>query len=408
MSSFIPRPAYLDWLKAWQGHDLVKVITGVRRCGKSTILELFRRELANQGVDKEHLLTINLEEPEAERDLAAGLALYDHIKAELPGNDTMTYVFIDEAQHLQELERTVAGLSLLPNVDLYLTGSNSDFLSRDLATRLTGRYVELHVFPLSYAEFVRGFDPPAPAPGQAPVDPWQIYLRDGGFPYTLRLGADPAMVRQYLSDILSTVVLRDIAPRQESFNPTLFHNILEFMVDNIGNLTSVSRVSNTLTSLGRKTGRTAVESYLDGLMAAYLLYPARRYDVKGKSYLENSAKYYLVDLGMRRALLGASRSDSGHRLENIVFLELLRRHEKVSVGKVGPAEIDFLSENGEDLTYIQVCQSVADPAVLDRELAPLRAISDNHPRLLLVGEDRPPENHQGIRQLSVRDWLLAG
>jgi len=401
----IDRPAYLDWLTSWQGHDLVKVVTGVRRAGKSTILKLFRQRLAAQGVAAGQLVHINLEDPDQERSFAAGLKLYDHLKAHLP-DDKPSYVFIDEAQHLQELERTVAGLSLLPKVDLYLTGSNSSFLSRDLATRLTGRFVELHVLPLSYPEYVAGFRPPDQPAGAAPADPWQTYLRDGGFPYTLRLQPDQQMIREYLLDVLNTVILRDIAPRQSSFSPALFDSILAFMFDNIGNFASVNNISNTLTSMGRRTGRAAVDNYLQGMVASYLLYPAQRYDLRGKTYLENSAKYYVVDTGMRRALLGGRHLDTGHVLENIVFLELLRRQNKVCVGKIGPTEVDFLADGNDGLTYIQVCQTVNDPAVLERELAPLRAIQDNYPRLLLVGDDQPPTDHAGIRQLSVRDWLL--
>jgi len=403
---FIDRPSYLDWLMSWKGHDLIKVVTGVRRAGKSTILELFRQRLATQGVTEKQLVCINLEDPDQERSFAVGLNLYDHLKANLP-NDQPSYVFIDEAQHLQELERTVAGLSLLPNVDLYLTGSNSSFLGGDLATRLTGRYVELHVLPLSYKEYVTGFHPPDQPSGTAFIDPWQTYLSDGGFPYTVRLHNDQQMIREYLMDVLNTVALRDIAPRQSSFSPTLFDSILEFTFDNIGNLASVNKISNTLTSMGRRTSRTAVETYLEGLVGSYLLYPARRYDLRGKAYLENSAKYYVVDTGMRRALLGGRHPNVGHVLENIVFLELLRRRCKVSVGKIGPAEVDFLADGQDGLTYIQVCQTVSDPAVLERELTPLRTIQNNYPRLLLVGEDQPSTDHEGIRQLSVREWLLG-
>jgi predicted AAA+ superfamily ATPase len=207
--------------------------------------------------------------------------------------------------------------------------------------------------------------------------------------------------------VLNTIVVRDIAPRQDSFTPALFDNVLRFMFDNVGNLASTNNISNTMTSLGRKTGRTAVDTYVSAMTAAYLLYKARRYDLRGKAYLENSAKYYVVDLGMRRALLGGRHPDLGHTLENVVFLELMRRHETVHVGKLGTSEIDFVAEGAAGLEYFQVCQSVTDPAVLARELAPLRAIRDNYPRWLLVGEDSLPADHGGIRQASVRDWALG-
>ncbi|MDR3107720.1 MAG: ATP-binding protein [Bifidobacteriaceae bacterium] len=398
---FIDRPDYLDWLRRWRDHDVAKVVTGVRRCGKSTILTLFRRELAAQGVPVERIWTFNLEDPDIERRYGQGLELYNAVR-DVVSADSMNYIFIDEAPHLAEVERTVAGLGLLPNVDLYLTGSNSRFSSGDLATRLTGRFVELHALPLSFREYLKA--PPAEAVSQ-PRDAWRNYLVRGGFPYTARL--DEAMGREYLTDLLNTIILRDIAPRQQSLSPALFDGILSFMFDNVGNLTSFNKISNTLTSLGRKTGRAAVDNYLTGLIESYLLYPARRYDIKGKRNLEGPAKYYLVDLGLRRAVLGTNNPAWGHVLENVVFLELLRRNCKVSVGKVADAEVDFLADGPDGTVYIQVCQSVADPATLDRELAPLKAIGDHHPKLLLVGDDLPPASHNGIRQLSVPDWLSS-
>jgi len=232
-------------------------------------------------------------------------------------------------------------------------------------------------------------------------------MRDGGFPFVAGLGGDQTMIRQYLSGVLSTIVLRDIAPRQASFTPMLFDSVLNFMMDNIGNLTSVSRISNTLTSMGRKTGRSAVERYVSGLVDSFLLYKVPRFDVKGKAYLEDSAKYYAVDQGIRRALLGGQRPDWGNLLENVVFLELVRRGYRVSVGKVGSAEIDFVAELDGAWTYVQVTRRVDSPEALARELAPLKAVTDYYPRLLLVGEDGPTACHDGITQMSVRDWLLA-
>ena len=402
----IPRPAYIDWLEKWRSHDLVKVVTGVRRCGKSTILQLFRQHLQDDGVRADQLIVINLEDPDQERTFSAGLTLHETVKHQLvPGQPT--YVFIDEAQHLGELERTVAGLALEPTVDLYLTGSNSSFLSGDLATRLTGRYVDIHVLPMSYAEAAAHLPAASATPGAAPFDPLALYLRHGGFPYVLRLGDDETMIRQYLTSVLNTITLKDIAPRQASFSPMLFDSVLDFMVDNVGNLASIKRISDTLTSLGRKTSRTAVEHYIAGLVDSYVLYRAPRYDVKGKAYLENSAKYYVVDPGLRWALLGGQRPDAGNRLENVVYLELLRRGYRVSVGKVGAAEIDFIAELDGAFTYIQVTQRVDSPDILARELAPLRAVPDHYPRLLLVGDDTESVSHEGIRQISVRDWLLG-
>jgi predicted AAA+ superfamily ATPase len=397
----INRPSYLAWLHQWRDHDVAKVVTGVRRSGKSTILELFRAGLITEGVPAECIWSVNMEDPDTERRYGEGFELYKEAKRRNSGEDTH-YVFIDEAQHLVELERTVSGLGLLKNIDLCLTGSNSEFLSRDLATRLTGRFVELHVLPLSFREYLTA---PAPESGLSPRDQWRDYFVRGGFPYAIRL--NEIMARQYLTDVLSTIVLRDIAPRQQSFNSGLFGSVMAFMFDNIGNLSSVNKISNTLTSMGRKTGRAAVDNYLAGMIASYLLYPARRYDIKGKIYLEGSAKHYLVDIGLRRAILGTSRPDTGHVLENLVFLELLRRRNTVSVGKVASAEVDFRADGPDGIVYLQVAQSVTDPNVLERELAPLKAIPDHYPRFLLVGDDPEPASHDGIHQLSVRQWLAG-
>jgi len=386
--SLVDRPNYVSWLERWRGHDLVKVLTGVRRCGKSTILQLYRTRLLDQGVPASHILNFNLEDPDSERDFASDLRLYEHVKRAASGAQPC-YVFIDEAQHLAEFERTIAGLASQPNIDVYVTGSNSDFLSGDLATRLTGRYVERHVLPLSYVEYSAADQPETARPGAAPTDPWANYVRHGGFPYVTRLGGDVAMIQQYLSSVVNTIVLKDVAPRQTSFTPALFDGVLEFMMDNIGNLTNIKRVSDTLTSTGRKTGRSAVEHYIDGLVASFLLYRVPRFDIKGKVYLENSAKYYAVDPGVRRALLGGQCPDWGNLLENIVFLELLRRGHRVSVGKVGQTEIDFIAESDGTRAYFQVSQRAESPESLTRELAPLRAAPDHYPRWLLVGHDGP-------------------
>jgi len=348
---------------------------------------LFQQQLRRDGVDPARIVAFNLEDPDTEREFGTGLVLYERVKALATVNQPL-YVFIDEPQHLAEPERTIAGLALLKGVDLYITGSNSSFLAGDFATRLTGRFVDINVLPLSFAEY-------APYHAQVlattsstrPADAWRAYLKLGGFPYAARLGEDQLLVREYLRGVLNTITLRDVAPRQSSFSPTLFDSVLGFALDNIGNLSTVKRISDTLTSLGRKTGRSAVESYLTGLVESYVLYPARRYDIKGKVFLEHSAKYYAVDHGLRRAYLGTRHPDWGHVLENIVFLELLRRRDQVSVGRINQAEVDFLANGDEGLAYVQVSQSVADPAVLERELAPLRAIPDHYPRLLLVGDD---------------------
>lgn len=402
----IERPYYLGWLRQWQGHDLIKVLTGMRRCGKSTILELFQRDLITRGVTSDQILSINLEDPDTERTLVSGLALYDYVKAHMV-QDKTTYVFIDEAQHLEEFERTVAGLNLLKGIDVYLTGSNSRFLAGDLATRLTGRYVELAVLPLSYAEYLSAVSRNATDSSNATIDPFERYLRYGGFPYVPSLNDNETMVRQYLSGVLNTVLVKDVAPRQTSFSPSALNSIVEFMFDNVGNLASINKISDTMTSMGRKLGRSAVENYVEGLVDAYVLYPAQRYDIKGKMYLSTNEKYYIVDTGLRRALLGSRNADLGHVLENVVYLELRRRFSRISVGKIGSSEVDFVAESADGPTYFQVAQSVEDPATLERELASLRSIPDHYPRFLIVGDTAQSTSYDGIRRINIREWLLT-
>jgi predicted AAA+ superfamily ATPase len=389
----------MAWLRRWRGHPLAKVITGVRRSGKSTLLAMFQAELAAAGASPERIMSFNLEDPDIDAELGAGLALYHRVQAGLaPGQ--MTHVFIDEAQHLVELERTVAGLVRLPGVDLYVTGSNSGLLSGELATRLTGRYVELHVLPLSFAETT----------SQAGVDAgdgaFSRYLRFGGFPYVGRLGGDETMIREYLGGIVDTVLLKDVAPRQTSVNAAVMGTVTDFMFDNIGNPASIKRVSDTLTSAGRRIGRGAVENYVNGLVEAYLLYPAQRYDIRGKARLSSNPKYYLADPGLRWARLGSRHADLGHLVENIVFLELLRRHDRVTVGKLGSGEIDFVIENADGAAYYQVALNVDDPNTLARELRSLAAIPGHAPRTLLVADQAGRATYDGIPRVNVTDWLL--
>lgn len=403
---WLKRPRYLLWLERWQGHDLVKVVTGVRRSGKSTLLQMFQNQLIDQGVAPSQIISINLEDPELEADLSSGLTLLQKIKnLDAITSGETTYIFIDEAQHLAEFERTVAGLALLGNVDLYVTGSNSDFLQRDLATRLTGRYVQLHVLPLSFAEYVQ--DPNTEESQSAHViERFNSYLQFGGFPYVQKLGSDEAMIREYLNGVLNTVLLKDIAARQTTMNPSTLNAVVDFMFDNVGNLASIKRISDTLTSAGRKIGRSAVESYVVGMTDAYLLYEVPRFDLKGKLYLSSNPKYYLVDTGLRRARLGSRHADLGHLLENVIYLELKRRYESVYVGKLGAGEIDFVVEAGGDRAYFQVAFNVDDPATLARELAPLQQIGDHYPRTLLVADQSGRSSYDGIARVNVTQWLL--
>ena len=409
MHPIIQRPKSIAWLEQWRDRDIIKVVTGVRRCGKSTLLSLFRDALRTRGVLEEHIIYINLEDPVYTEMLSDHRALYEHIKSRLPSGG-QGYVFVDEIQRADQFERVVDGLFILPGVDLYLTGSSSHLLSGSLATLLTGRYVEHRLLPLSFAEFVEmrtqsgGYQPPGGLPLR---DLYDEYIRVGGFPFVAALSSDDE-VRQYLEGIISTILLKDVAIAQRVSNIASLQSVAQFVFSNLGSLTSIKKIADTMTSAGRSISRPTVESYLTGLADAFVTYPVPRWDIRGKRLLETSEKHYVVDVGLRRALLGARPVDSGHVLENIVYLELLRRPGQVFTGKIDQKEVDFVVECDAGTTFIQVASSVEGQDTLERELAPLRAIPGHDPRLLLTLDRETPQSYNGIRRQSVLDWLLAG
>ena len=401
MAELVARRAPLAWLHRWRDRDVIKVITGVRRCGKSTLLGMFQSDLRDAGVPPDRIISVNLENPSLGHLLGDYLTLYNYLKGLLP-SDGVAYLFVDEIQRSAEFERVVDGLFVLPGVDLYLTGSSSHLLSGNLATLLTGRYVEHRLLPLSFSEFVAARDPSQSPPLR---DLYDDYSRSGGFPFVLDLDSDDD-VQQYLDGILATVLLNDVGPAQRVGNVAQLRSITEFVFANVGNLTSIKRIADTMTSAGRPITRKTVERYLTGLADAFLVYPARRWDIRGKRLLESGEKHYVVDAGMRRALLGARPTDAGHLLENTVYLELLRRPGSVFVGKIDQREVDFVVERKDGEQYIQVALNVDDPITLERELAPLRAAPGHAPRILLTLDREPPQSYEGIRRRSVLDWLL--
>ena len=393
----VDREGYLDWLTRWQDKDVIKVVTGVRRCGKSTLLKLFRDRLSSAGVDESHLIAIDLEDLDNRFLTTDPVALYEHVMSHVPDSGK-TYVFIDEVQLVPEFEKAVASLRTKPNLDIYVTGSNASLLSSDIATRLTGRYVELSILPLSYKEWK-----PARAEGLSSLDSYRKFAQYGSFPFIVQL--DDQEIPQYLNAILDTIITRDVAVRKRVSSVSVLLSLVEFMADNIGNFTSPRRIADTLTSMGRKITAPTVESYLDGLIEAFLLYPVNRYDIRGKNRLDRVQKYYLVDPGLRTALLGRASPDRGRVLENIVYLELIRRRSTVYVGKLDDTEVDFIVENDGFTQYIQVAETVAAPETLERELAPLRAIPDFNPRTLITLDPTGPYSYDGIQQVYAPDWL---
>jgi predicted AAA+ superfamily ATPase len=402
----IDRPEYLAKLLGFKDKELIKIVTGVRRCGKSTLFELYQTELVRLGVAPEQIRSINLEDP-AYRDLLDWEKLYDYLNARLLSGK-MNYVFIDEIQNVKDFQRAADGLFIKKNVDLCLTGSNSKMQSGQWATLLSGRYVEIRMFPLSFKEYMSAEERPFVNAQQN----YQKYIAYSSFPYALSIlqNSDDKQralqIYDYLSGIYNTIVLKDVMENKGIKEVGRLERVIQFMAGAIGSETSIKRISDTMTSDGMKILPLTVESYLDALRDSYILYRADRYDVKGKKLLKTLNKYYLVDLGLRRFLLGDKPVDSGHVLENVVYLELLRRKHKVYVGKVGEKEVDFVTQGPEGTEYYQVSDTVRDKNTLERELAPLDAIRDHNPKFLLTRDQDPPASHNGIKQLNALEWLL--
>ena len=399
--AMIDRPTYLQQLERWRDRDVIKVVTGVRRCGKSTLLTLFADRLRSEGVPPERIIVINLEQLENER-LLDYHALHDEI-LERAQPDAMNYVFIDEVQNVPEFQRALDSLYTRANIDLYITGSNALLLGGTLATLLSGRYVEIRMTPLSFAEYrsVRGDE------GLSDRRLYNRYIQDGGLPATLEFARDSQALYDYLMGILNTVLFKDVAQRLNIANTLSLDGLVSYMFDNIGNLTSAKRISDTMSAEGLRISPNTVGEYLSGLSNSYVLYPVKRYDVRGRRLLKLQEKYYAVDMGLRRVALSGRVRDTGRILENVVFLELFRRNSSVCVGKSGETEIDFVVEGPDGPAYYQVAESVADAKTLARELAPLQAIRDNHPKTVLTMDDIDATSYEGIQCVNVLDWMLA-
>jgi predicted AAA+ superfamily ATPase len=397
----IERREYLDTLIGFRDKQLIKVVTGIRRCGKSTLFELYREYLRADGVADGQIIAVNLEDGEYE-DIETGKQLYAHVK-ELLLPDRRMYIFLDEVQRVHEFQKAVDSLYIKKNCDVYITGSNAHLLSGELATLLSGRYVEIKMLPLSFGEYVSAF------PKQTSIDRlYADYTQNSAFPYALALDK-PKDRRLYLQSIYDTIVLKDIIARRRFPDVEMLKSVVRFMFHNIGNMCSVKSISDTMTSAGRKISVHTVESYLSALTDSFILYRIGRYDIKGKQHLKTGDKYYAADIGLRYALLGLKSGDDGHILENIVFLELLRRGYEVYIGKVDSAEVDFIAIGDEGEEYYQVAHTVtdADGKTLKRELASLEAIKDHNPKYLLTMDHAPLISHNGIKQINAVDWLLG-
>ncbi len=394
----VERNDYLEDLIRVKDKNVIKVVTGIRRCGKSTLFEIYQDYLKSNGVDESQIISVNLEEAEY-REIKTPEKLFDYVNDKLMEN-IINYVFLDEVQQVKDFQRAVEWLYVKKNVDLYITGSNACLLSGEIVTLLSGRYVEIKMLPLSFKEYVSAF-----AENNNTAQLYMNYLVNSSFPGTLEF-VNKKDIRVYLEGIYNTIVLKDIVTRKRITDTAQLQSVIEYMFDNIGNMCSSTKIANTMTSAGRKVSVPTVENYLSALTESFVLYKAGRYDVKGKQRLVTGAKYYLADIGLRYYLLGSKQTDFGHILENIVYLELTRRGYEVYVGKVGDNEIDFIAINDEGEEYYQVSQSVLDENTLKRELASLEAVKDHNPKYLLTMDYVPLTSHNGIKQINVIEWLL--
>ena len=396
----IARSEYLDKLIALRDKRLIKIVTGVRRCGKSTLMEIYQDYLREQGVAEDRIITVNLEDFDFFH-LRDPAMLHGHIKDRLKEGG-MNYVFLDEIQQVKDFPRVLDSLHIKRNVDLYITGSNAYLLSSEIATLISGRYVEISMLPLSFREYVSSTGDTKEL-GRKYID----YLETSSLPYVLELKNQPKEIRDYLDGVYNTIVIKDIATRKMIPDTMMLESVARFVFDNIGNKLSMKKIADTMTSDGRKIDVKTVEKYISALMESFILYQAKRYNVKGKQFLKTLDKYYVVDIGLRNMLLGSRSTDVGHTLENVIYLELIRRGYDVYIGQVDQMEIDFVVMEQKKITYYQVSASVRDDATKMRELAPLQKISDHYPKILLTLDEDPEADYNGIRQINALDWLMG-
>ena len=396
----IERAEYLDRLIGYRDKQVIKIITGIRRCGKSTLLALFQQYLMKNGAAPKNILAINFEDYD-NKSLCDPEALHEFIISRAASKGR-TYIFLDEIQNVPEFQRVVDSLHIRKNLDLYITGSSARLLSGDLATLLAGRYVEIEMLPLSFREYVS-----AAGRENLPLR-YREYLENSSFPGALEFTGSQKHLLGYLQGVYDSVVLKDVVARYKIQDVMMLESLARFAFDTIGSFLSAKSISNAMNADGRKIDVKTVERYLQALMDSYILYQAKRYDIKGKQYLKTLEKYYAVDIGLRSLLLGKRGADAGHILENVVYLELLRRGYQVSIGKVDTLEIDFVAMNQGGQSYFQVAATAREQTVLERELTPLRKISDHYPKYILTLDEDPEADYDGIRRLRALDWLLDG
>jgi len=429
------RNIYLDRLLSFKDQEPIKIITGIRRCGKSTVMKLMIQYLIEHDTPSEQIIYMNFESNQF--DEFDRKQVYQYVQERIIAGRKM-YIFLDEPQTIENWNKTVNSFQVDFNCDIYITGSNAYLLSSEYATYLSGRYVEIKMFPLSFKEFInfqgytlkdyispigehkkRAYD----SSGEMTeiVDLFEAYVRYGGFPVLSDIGLEQDKVLAILDGIYNTVVKRDIIdranlkPNSHTIDSVLLEKVCQFLADNIGSSISFNNISNTLVSNKmlqerKRHGKPAVRTisnYVDDMTEAYLFYPIKRFDIKGKEYLQTLGKYYMVDTGLRNYLLGYRGIDTGHQIENIVYFELLRRGYDIAVGKIGNKEVDFIAINGEEKIYYQVTQEMRSEETITRELAPLKDIKDNFPKIVLTLDSNIKLTEDGIRIINLLDFLLS-
>lgn len=403
----VKRKEYLNKLIEWKDEQVIKVVTGIRRCGKSTLLLQYQDYLREIGVLDEQIISLNFEELENE-DLLDYKVLYSYIKEKLC-KDKMTYIFLDEIQNVSSFEKAIDSLYVKDNTDVYITGSNSYLLSGELATLLTGRYVEISMLPLSFAEYKE-------LSNESEDNAFSEYMRYGGMPYVASMSKTEEKVNTYIEGIYNTVVVKDIEDRQKrrETDPdkrkindiALLKTIAKYLSSVVGSPVSVKSVTDYLTSNGRRVSPNTVDDYMEALAESYIFYPAERFDIVGKEILKSNKKWYIVDLGLRNHILPRKNYDLGFSIENIVYFELLRRGYKVNIGKYANNEIDFVSQKNGVLTYYQVTADMTNQSTFEREMTPLKNIKDNYEKIVLTLDKFSVGNYEGIKVINLIDWLL--
>ena len=408
----IDRKEYLDFLVKSKDRHIIKVVSGARRCGKSTLFEIYKDFLIENGVAKNQIISINFEDMDYE-ELTDYKKLYEYIKSKMIQNKR-NYIFLDEIQHVDKFEKVVDSLFIKENTDLYITGSNAYFMSGELATLLSGRYIELKMLPLSFKEYYQAkleyekLEQKENRISKTLIQYYNEYIVNSSFPYTLQLDSDLKNIHEYLSGIYNSVLLKDIVARLKISDVMRLESVVKYIFDNIGNLTSLSKIGNTLTSMGRKTDAKTIEKYIRGLTDSLLVHEVSRYNIKGKEFLSTLSKYYVADLGLRQMILGNRNIDMGHILENVIYLELLRRKGNVYVGQFDKNEIDFVVINSNEIEYYQVALTVLDENTLKRELDAFKNIKDNYPKYLITLDDvMVNTDYDGIKVVNALEWLLG-